>query len=600
VREYTSAPLVTVSDNATLTDAVFRNATLRSDKILIRHKVGGQFVGMTVREFRDTVVATARGLIARGVRTGGRVGILSRTRYEWAVVDYAAWAAGAVTVPIYETSSPAQIEWILRDAAVELLVVEDAELAERVAQVRAQAPALREVLVIDDGALATLAAAGAEIDEERLTEARVSLDAESLATIIYTSGTTAQPKGCEITHRALLFTAEASIAMLPEVFTTDCSTLLFLPLAHVFARMLQVGAISGAYDLAYAPDTRTLLPDLALTRPSFVLAVPRVFEKVYAGARNKAHGEGRGRIFDAAENTAIAFSQALDHGGPGLPLRLRHRVFDALVYRKLRAALGGQARYAISGGAPLGQRLGHFFRGIGFTVLEGYGLTETTAPATANRPDAVRMGTVGQPLPGVTVRIADDGEILIRGPLLFRAYHNNEIATKEALDTEGFLHTGDLGELDDDGYLRITGRKKELLVTGGGKNVAPAPLEHIIQSHPLVSQSMLVGDGRPFIGALVTLDPEAFERWRDGAGKPATAGIADLTDDPDLRAEVQRAVDAANATVSRAESIRRFVILPQDFTVETGELTPSLKVRRSLVLDRFGATVEAIYGDAER
>lgn len=595
MREFTSVPMVTIADDATLTDAVFRNARERPGKVLLRYKVGERFAGLTTAEFRDAVVATARGLVAAGLTPGGRVGILSRSRYEWTVLDYATWAAGAVVVPIYETSSPAQIEWILRDAAVELLVVEDAELAARVAQVRAAAPALREVLVLEDGAFADLATRGAEVDEERLTAARAGVDAASLATIIYTSGTTAQPKGCEITHLALLYTAESSIAMLPEVFRPDSSTLLFLPLAHVFARMLQVGVVQGGYDLAYTPDSRTLLPDLALTSPTFLLAVPRVFEKVYAGARHKAHSEGRGRIFDAAENTAVAYSESLDGTGPGLALRLRHQVLDLLVYRKLRAALGGRAEFAISGGAPLGARLGHFFRGIGFTVLEGYGLTETTAPAAANRPHAVRMGTVGQPLPGVTIRIADDGEILIRGQLLFRAYHNNETATKEAFDAEGFLRTGDVGALDDTGHLRITGRKKELLVTAGGKNVAPAPLEHVIQSHPLVSQAMLVGDGRPFIAALVTIDPEAFERWRTGAGLPADAAISGLTEDPRLRAEVQQAVDAANATVSRAEGIKKFVILAHDFTVESGELTPSLKVRRSLVLERFTDAVEGLY-----
>ncbi len=600
MREYTSAPLVTIADNATLTDALFRHAAARPDKILIRHKAAEEFVGMTIGEFRDHVVATARGLVAHGVETGARVGILSRTRFEWTVVDYAAWAAGAVSVPIYETSSPGQIEWILRDAGIELLVVENAELAERVEQVRGEAPALRDVLILDDGALAALAADGAGVGEERLAATRASLDADSLATIIYTSGTTAQPKGCEITHRALMFTAEASIAMLPEVFEPDSATLLFLPLAHVFARMLQVGVIQGAYELAYTPDSRTLLPDLAKVRPSFLLAVPRVFEKVHAGARLKAHSEGKGRIFDAAENTAVAYSEALDRGGPGPLLRLRHRLFAVLVYSKLHAALGGRARVAISGGAPLGPRLGHFFRGIGFTVVEGYGLTETSAPAAANRPHSVRMGTVGQPLPGVTIRIADDGEILIRGDLLFRAYRNSETATKEALDADGFLHTGDLGSLDDDGFLRITGRKKELLVTAGGKNVAPAPLEHVVQSHPLISQAMLVGDRRPFIAALVTIDQEAFEHWRDGAGKPAGASVADLVDDADLRAAVQQAINSANATVSHAESIKKFVILPQDFTVETGELTPSLKVRRLLVMDRFGGAVEGLYADARR
>ncbi|MCM3884812.1 long-chain fatty acid--CoA ligase [Frankia sp. R82] len=615
MREYTSAPAVTIADDATLTEAVFRNARRDPQHVLLRRKEGDRFVPITQAQFADAVTATARGLVARDVAPGARVGILSRTRYEWTVLDYAIWAAGAVTVPIYETSSPDQIEWILADAGVDLLVVEDAELAARVAEVRERVPALRDVLVIDAapgsdtavradgaartdggaGALAVLAEAGASVDEERLAAARATQNADSLATIIYTSGTTARPKGCEITHRALLFIAADVVAMLPSMFAVESSTLLFLPLAHVFARMLQVGVVQGAFELSYSPDSRTLVADLALTRPTFLLAVPRVFEKVFAGARTKAHGEGRGRIFDAAERTAVAYSEALDHGGPGLPLKLRHRVFDTLVYRKLRAALGGRAQIAVSGGAPLSPRLGHFYRGIGFIVLEGYGLTETSAPATANRPGAIRMGTVGQPLPGVTVRIADDGEVLIRGPLLFRGYRNNETATKEALDSEGFLHTGDLGQLDDDGYLRIVGRKKELLVTAGGKNVAPAPLEHVIASNPLVSQAMLVGDGRPYIAALVTLEPDAFTRWRDQTGRPATADLASLVDDPDLRAEVQGSVDAANRTVSRAESVRRFVILPDDFTVEGGELTPSLKVRRSLVLERYADAVESLY-----
>ncbi|MCK9922344.1 long-chain fatty acid--CoA ligase [Frankia sp. AgPm24] len=617
MREYTSAPAVSIADDATLTDAVLRNAGRDPDHVLLRRKDGDRFIPITQARFRDAMHATARGLVARGVTPGDRVGILSRSRYEWTVLDYAIWAAGAVTVPIYETSSPDQIEWILADAGVEVLVVEDAELAGRVASIRADVPALREVLVIeaepsatstDDsagsssaaGALAILAEAGAAVDEGQLTAARATQNADSLATIIYTSGTTARPKGCEITHRALLFIADDTVAMLPSMFTQHSSTLLFLPLAHVFARMLQVGVVQGAFELSYSPDTRDLLADLAHTRPTFLLAVPRVFEKVHAGARTKAHGEGRGRIFDAAEQTAVDYSESLDHGGPGLGLKLRHRVFDKLVYGKLRAALGGRARIAVSGGAPLSPRLGHFYRGIGFIVLEGYGLTETTAPATANRPGAIRMGTVGQPLPGVTVRIADDGEVLIRGPLLFRGYRNNETATKEALDSEGFLHTGDLGELDDDGFLRIIGRKKELLVTAGGKNVAPAPLEHIITSSPLISQAMLVGDGRPYIAALVTLEPDAFERWRDQAGRPATASLADLADDPQLCAEVQKAVDTANATVSRAESVRRFVILPEDFTVEGGELTPSLKVRRSLVLKRYADAVESLYPTGER
>jgi long-chain acyl-CoA synthetase len=363
----------------------------------------------------------------------------------------------------------------------------------------------------------------------------------------------------------------------------------------VYARALEVVVIQGALDAAYTPDPATLLPDLAAVRPTFLVAVPRVFEKVHAAARNKAHATGKGRIFDAAEATAIAFSRSLDSGGPGLLLKVRHALFDRLVYGKLRAALGGRARYACSGGAPLGERLGHFFRGIGFTVLEGYGLTESCAAVAANVPETARMGTVGPPLPGVTFRIADDGEVLIRGPQLFRAYQNNETATKEVLDADGFLHSGDMGELDADGFLRITGRKKEVLVTAGGKNVAPAPLEHRVQAHPLVSQVMLVGDRRPFVGALVTIEAEAFSAWLAGHGRPADATVGDLATDPELVAEIQRAVDAANASVSQPERIKKFVILPNDFTIGTGELTPSLKVRRSVVATKYAKTIEKIY-----
>jgi long-chain acyl-CoA synthetase len=363
----------------------------------------------------------------------------------------------------------------------------------------------------------------------------------------------------------------------------------------VYARVLQVAVIQGGYDAAYTPDPATLLPDLAAVRPTFLVSVPRVFEKVHAAARNKAHTEGKGRIFDAAEATAIAYSRSLDNGGPGPLLRIQHALFDRLVYGRLRAALGGRARYACSGGASLGERLGHFFRGIGFSVLEGYGLTETCAAASANPARGARMGTVGQPLPGVTIRIADDGEVLVRGPILFRGYRGNETATKEALDPDGFLHTGDIGELDTDGFLRITGRKKEILVTAGGKNVAPAPLEHRIQSHPLVGQVMLVGDRRPFIGALVTIDPDTFPAWRTAHGKPADATVGGLANDPDLVAEIQGAVDAANSSVSQAEAIKKFVILPNDFTVETGELTPSLKVRRGVVAATYAKAIEEIY-----
>ncbi|MBX6390553.1 MAG: long-chain fatty acid--CoA ligase [Frankia sp.] len=599
MREFTSPPLVTLADDATLIDKVFEHARERPDQVVIQHKVDGEYVDLTTREFADLVQEVAAGLVAHGVEPRGRVAIMSRTRYEWTVVDYAIWMAGAVTIPIYETSSPEQVEWILTDAEVSLVVVENARLADVVNQVRDRVPTLREVLVIEDGALATLAADGKArgVTPDDLARARAGVNVESIATIIYTSGTTGRPKGCELSHRALMFDPLAAVEHLPEVFDGYTSSLLFLPLAHVFARLVQNGAIQHGHALAYSPDTSTLLDDLARTQPTFVLAVPRVFEKVHAGAKNKAHAAGRGRIFDAAEETAVQYSRALDSGGPGLGLRLRHALFDRLVYAKLRAALGGKARFAVSGGAPLGERLGHFFRGIGLTVLEGYGLTETAAAVTANRPGNARIGTVGQPLPGVTVRVADDGEILVKGPLLFSGYHANETATKEVMDAEGFFHTGDLGSLDEDGFLRITGRKKEILVTAGGKNVAPAPLEHILQSHPLVSQAMVIGDTRPFIAAILTLDPEALPRWLTANNRPADTPAAELVNDPALLAELQTAVDAANATVSRAEAIKKFVVLPVDFTVETGELTPSLKVRRAHVMDKFADVVAGIYGD---
>jgi long-chain acyl-CoA synthetase len=597
MREYTTPELVTVPDGATLTDAVFDNAGRVPDKVIIRHKVGSDFQGITAKEFADRVEQVAAGLVTRGVGPGDRVAVMSRTRYEWTVIDYAAMAAGAVTVPIYDTSSADQVEWIMRDAEVMLAVVESARHAKIVEQARSGAPTLAHLLVIDEGALDALAAEGSGAPPGELARRRRDVHADSLATIIYTSGTTGRPKGCELTHRALLFDADVSVAALPELFSADACALLFLPLAHVYARVLAVCNIQGAFDLAYAPDTTTLLADLPAVRPTFLLAVPRVFEKVHAGAKRKAHAAGtaKGKIFDAAEATAIAHSRSLDRGGPGLGLRLRHALFDRLVYRKLRAALGGRARFAASGGAPLGERLGHFFRGVGFTVLEGYGLTETSAVATVNRSATARIGTVGKPLPGVTVRIADDGEVLVRGPLLFRGYRDNETATKDALDAEGFLHTGDVGSLDDDGYLRITGRKKEILVTAGGKNVAPAPLEHIVKAHPLVSQAMLVGDRRPFVAALVTIDPDAFGAWKADRGKPAAAGVADLRADPDLRADVQTAVDAANRTVSKPESIRAFAVLADDFTVEGGELTPSLKIKRNVVAERHADVIDEIY-----
>jgi long-chain acyl-CoA synthetase len=560
----------------------------------------------------EEVAELAKGFIAAGIGEGDRVGLLSRTRYEWTVVDYALWAVGAVTVPVYETSSAEQVEWILADSGARALVVETVAHLRAITEVLRRLPDVQRVWLIDaDPPMATrslgaLAAEGAGVSDADLAQRRMSAGAGDFATIIYTSGTTGRPKGCEITHGNLLANARNAVSgPLSVVFATPgASTLLFLPLAHSFARLIEVGVVEGGIVLGHTPDPRDLLPDLATFQPTFLLAVPRVFEKVYNGAEQQASESGiRGAIFHAAARTAIAWSSAFgahdtasDDGlGPGPVLRFRHAVFDRLVYRKLRAAVGGRVRHAVSGGAPLGERLGHFFRGVGITIIEGYGLTETTAAATVNRPGRNKIGTVGQPLPGVSARIAGDGEILLAGLNRFVGYWNNDSATAEALTPDGWLRTGDIGELDDEGYLQVTGRKKELIVTAGGKNVSPAVLEDRIRAHPLVSQCLVVGDGRPFVACLITLDPEAIGTWLSRRNRPADTSLANLINDPDLIAELQAAVDDANKAVSRAESIRKFHVIATDFTEENGYLTPSLKVRRSVITKDFADQIEALY-----
>ncbi|MCI0686433.1 MAG: long-chain fatty acid--CoA ligase [Sporichthyaceae bacterium] len=600
IREFRLPALVDVDPEQNLTNLIFDNAANRPHAVAFARKVGDAWLDVTTQQFLGEVVAVAKGLVAAGVEAGDRVALMSRTRYEWTVSDFAIWCAGAVTVPIYETSSAEQVRWMLRDAGVVLAIVEHAEHEALVQAVRADLPELRAVHQLDRDGLATLAAAGSQVPDEEIGTRRAGLSADSLATVIYTSGTTGSPKGCELTHGNFLFELGTAVRLLDDVFDggpgEPASTLLFLPLAHVFARIVQIGAIMAGSKLGHTPDIKQLVGDLAEFRPTFILAVPRVFEKVYNSATARAHAGGgaKARIFDAAVHTAIAYSQATDDGRPGAALRARHALFDRLVYRKLRAALGGRTRYAISGGAPLGDRLGHFFRGIGVRVLEGYGLTETTAAATVNPYQRPRIGTVGRPLPGTAVRIGEDGEVLVHGPHVLRGYWHNPQASAAAI-VDGWFHTGDLGELDPDGYLRITGRKKEIIVTAGGKNVAPAALEDRIRAHPLVSQCMVVGDQKPYVGALVTIDPEFFPAWRDTHGKPATASIEELTQDPDLRAEIRAVIDEANSAVSAAEAIKRFRILPVDFTEEGGQLTPSLKVKRSVVAKEFAAEIDALY-----
>ncbi|MBX9244196.1 long-chain fatty acid--CoA ligase [Actinotalea ferrariae] len=567
------------------------------DGTLVERKqgLGGTWTKVSTRTFVDQVNALAKGLVARGVEVGDRVSIMSRTRYEWTLLDFAVWAAGGVPVPVYETSSAEQIRWILADAGVRLAVVETTAHAAATASVRESLPDLDDVLVIDEGGLEALREAGERVDDEEVERRSAAADMADLATIIYTSGTTGSPKGVELTHGNFVSLSLEGVAGLADVVARPTSrTLLFMPLAHVFARFIEVLCVASGAVIGHTPDTKNLLADLGTFRPTFILAVPRVFEKVYNSAEQKAASGVKQRLFRWAARASIAYSRALDapDGAPAA-LRAQHALADRLVLHRLRAALGGAAEFAVSGGAPLGERLGHFYRGLGLRVLEGYGLTETTAPTAVNLPARTKIGTVGPPFPGTSVRIADDGEIEIAGPHVFRGYRGNPAATADAL-VDGWFRTGDLGSLDDDGYLTITGRKKEIIVTAGGKNVAPAVLEDRLRAHPLVSQVVVVGDGRPFIGALVTLDAEMLPGWLGSHGLPAMDPAAASRSHAVLAA-LDRAVERANEAVSRAESIRKIHVLPSDFTEANGYLTPSLKVKRALVLTDFGTEIDNLY-----
>ena len=596
MREFSIPALVEVPADASLADVVFRRASEQPQAVVMRRAAGAGWTDVTAAVFRDEVVALAKGLIAAGVGAGDRVALMSRTRYEWTLIDYAIWAAGAVTVPVYETSSAEQAEWILTNSGATACFVENAEFEQLIAGFRDRAPALKQLWRIDG--LTALTTAGADVDDDEVTSRVSAVKAADLATLIYTSGTTGRPKGCELTHENLLADVRnAFMGPLASVTSIeDASTLLFLPLAHVFARIIEIGCVEGGVVLGHCPSLTEILPSLATFRPTFILAVPRVFEKVYNGAEQRAISERKGAIFARAARVAIAYSRALDtSSGPALGLRLQHSLFDRLVYRKMRAALGGRVSYAVSGGAALSERLCHFFRGVGVTILEGYGLTETTAAATVNHPDRFKIGTVGLPLPGVAVRIDSDGEVLLRGTSVFPGYWGNETATAETFAEDGWFRTGDIGELDDQGFLTITGRKKEMIVTAGGKNVAPAVLEDRLRGHALISQCMVVGDGKPYVAALITLDEEALGPWKQQHSVPADASVASLRDNPDLVAAVQAAVDDANKAVSRAESIRRFRILDVDFTQEKGQLSAKLGIRRTVIMKDFAGDVEALF-----
>ncbi|MFJ6567005.1 AMP-dependent synthetase/ligase [Streptomyces sp. NPDC091292] len=600
MREFSLPALYEVPADGNLTDIVRRNAAQHPDVAVIARKTDGAWRDVTATAFLAEVRTAAKGLIASGVRPGDRVGLMSRTRYEWTLLDFAIWSAGAVTVPVYETSSPEQVQWVLSDSgAVACLVEQDAH-TKIVEAVRDRLPALTQVWQIDagggaPGAVEELGRLGADVDDATVEERSSLAKADDPATIVYTSGTTGRPKGCVLTHRSFFAECGNAVERLRPLFRTgECSVLLFLPIAHVFGRLVQIAAMMAPIKLGHVADIKHLTDELASFRPTLILGVPRVFEKVYNSARAKAQADGKGKIFDKAADAAIAYSRALDApSGPSLGLRIKHRAFDKLVYGKLRAVLGGRGEYAISGGAPLGERLGHFFRGIGFTVLEGYGLTETCAATTFNPWDRQKIGTVGQPMPGSVVRIADDGEVLLHGEHLFAGYWNNEAATAEAL-ADGWFHSGDIGTLDEDGYLRITGRKKEIIVTAGGKNVAPAVIEDRIRAHALVAECMVVGEGRPFVGALITLDEEFLGRWAREHGK-AEGTAAALREDPDLLDAIQSAVDDGNAAVSQAESVRKFRVLPSQFTEDSGHLTPSLKLKRNVVAKDFADEIESIY-----
>ena len=587
-----------------LAEIIPGHARRTPDRVLVSRRTGKGWEPVTAASLDEQVTALALGFLAAGVEPGDRVALMAKTRYEWTLVDAALWAVGAVTVPVYETSSADQLRWILEDSGAVGAVVESRGHSLMLDGMIEDLSGLRHSWAIDDvdnrPTLRALEAAGRELDapeaRAELDRRRGALTHDSLATVIYTSGTTGRPKGCSLTHGNFLAEVTSAIEMLPELFEEeDGATLLFLPLAHVFGRMLQIAVLHKGVHMGHS-DVARITHDLPTFRPTFVLAVPRVFERVYDGARRKADAAGRGRVFDLATATAIAYSEALEapSRGPGVLLRLRRAVFDRLVYTKIRAAFGGRTRWAISGGAALGPRLGHFFRGVGVTVLEGYGLTETTAAATVNTRTATRIGTVGRALPRFEIGIADGGEVLVRGGHVFHGYWHDAAATDAVLDKEGWFHTGDLGSLDGDGFLTITGRAKEILVTSSGKNVAPGPLEDVLRASPLVSQAIVIGDGRASVAALVTLDAEAVADWLSRAKRPA-APVAELVDDPDLLAELREAVAAANATVSSAEAIKHIRVLPVDLTEESGHLTPTLKLKRAVVMSDFAADVDAVY-----
>jgi long-chain acyl-CoA synthetase len=594
MNEVTTPALVPSATAGNLTNLIAERAWFEPERITMSRPLGDGWQSVTAREVDEEVRATAKGLIAAGIQLGDRVAIMARTRYEWTILDFAIWYAGAVVVPIYDTSSAEQIDWILNDSSTVGIIVETPALRELVQTV--QPAHTKHVWVMTEDVLTVLRNAGAQVSDDEIERRRAALGPDTLATLIYTSGTTGKPKGVSLTHGNFLAECGNVVQGASDLFLKPGgSTLLFLPVAHVFGRMVQIGAINSGLHLAHCSDPLGRLPiDLASFKPTFVLAVPRIFEKIYNGAEARAEAAGKGKIFRKAADVAIAYSEALDKKRISPVLKLKHGLFDKLVYSKIRAGMGGRVEAAISGGAPLGVRLGHFYRGAGVTILEGYGLTETTAGATLNLTGAHRVGSVGRPIPGTSIKIAEDGEVLIRGAIVMRGYWQNDAANAEVFDSEGWFKSGDLGKLDDEGFLYIVGRKKELIVTAGGKNVAPAVLEDRLRAHPLVSQCLVVGDNQPFIAALVTIDQDSLKGWVTNHKKEG-ASMADLANDPDLIAVIQTAVDDANKAVSKAESIRKFTILTTDFTIAGGHLTQKLSIKRHVVAKEFAKEIDQLF-----
>lgn len=587
-------PLVAADPDANATALLKERLSLTPNDPLFALQEGDSWRDITTQEFYDQVIALAKGLIAAGVEPGEKIGIIQKTSYEWTLIDFAVWFAGAVLVPVYETSSPAQIQWILSDSGATKLFVQNSEYFARFDEVHPDLPNIGKVWQLELGDLDKLTESGKKITDAEVEKRSLLAKGKDMATLIYTSGSTGKPKGVVLSHSNFVELSRNSAAAMPEVIERGASTLLFVTIAHVFARFISVLAVYSGVKVGHQPDTTQLVPSLGTFKPTFLLAVPRVFEKVYNSAEQKAEGGGKGKIFRKAAEVAVEHSKALDDGKVPLGLKLQFALFDKLVYSKLKTALGGRVKYAISGSAPLGLRLGHFFRSHGVKVLEGYGLTETTAPATVNVPSKFKIGTVGPALPGVGIKIADDGEVLVKGINIFDGYWNNEAETKASFDGEWFK-TGDLGELDSDGYLTITGRKKELIITAGGKNVSPAQLEDPIRANTLVGQIVVVGDQKPFISALITLDSEILPVWLNNNGEDAQLTVEEAARNPKVLAEIQRAIDSANNTVSRAESIRKFVILPKELTIESGHLTPKLSVKRAVILKDYSSVVDSIY-----